>query len=267
MTPFVQAGSRREQEVAHGQTLQRIYAWPELDGIVEDPASTTVAVYRPGQIDNPEIAAGAVTEDATTHQLYYTLDASTTSTWSLGLRCMVVFTCTFASAPTIRIKRTFVIVRTPMVHNPPCQAGDLLNANVGVEDALIQGGYLLDPDEEDPDLQEADPSRFITLAWDDILNWVESMGKTPGRIANPECLAPLLRARACALMFRALKRTGDDVHAQLEKDFTEEFEALKLNPPTLIDDPADARSPELVDIPAQVIIGVSGREHARRRAM
>ncbi len=241
----VQPGLRRAQEIPYGSS-GTIYAWAERDGVLQNPTSATVNIYADGAVDTKTISAASATEDAD-HKLSYILDASTTSTWPLGTRWTAEFNCVIASqTPNTIIKRTFMIVRTPMVHNPPLRVDDLYNANRNVEKNLGNASIT-------------DASYFIVEAWEEILSWCEQHGKIPGYIANPDVLVPMLRARARQLMFSALSQTTDDLNSKLAKDWGEKFADVMVNPSVLEYSPADSRSLEQQPGAFQPRVTVSGR--------
>ena len=242
---IVQPGSRRAQEIPYLSSTGRIYAWAELDGVLQNPTSATVNIYRQGEVSTPTVSAGAVTELGT-NQLYHTLDASQQSTWPLNMLGLAEFICVITSQPDLVVRRSFRIVRVPMVHVPPCRIDELKNAHMTVEDALTNAGIT-------------DITPFIIEAWEKILGWVEQEKMVPGFISNPEDLAPMLRALARARMFRALKRATDgDLYTKLQQEYEDEYADILVHPPVLHYAPADDRSttPMLIGQPR---IGISER--------
>lgn len=250
MTAAVQPGIRRAQEIPYGKATGVLYAWPERDGVLIDPATATVSIYLPGE-STPTINAAPATETAD-HQLTYTLDATSTSTWYLNLQALAEFTGTPASGEPVTVTRPFRIVRTPMVHTIPLRVDDLYNAHRSVEKTLTQAGIT-------------DANKWIIEAWEEVLSWCESNGKIPGFIKNADVLVPMLRARSRSIMCRALALEDNSLYGALHEKFQKDFENFMLHPGVLDYDAADTRTPEREVGFSGPIVGISGREHARGR--
>lgn len=220
---IVQPGIRRRQEVRYGATGQTLYCWPDLDGITINPdAGASCAIYRPGQT-TPEVV-GVCSEDAD-HQLGYTLDATSTATYSLGRHYAAVFAFTAGgSAHTVR--RPFDVVRVPLLRFPPLRVDDLKNAHKNIDAALAQ-------------LSIADAhQRFILPAWEDVLQHVEGSGWRPALLTDPEALVPMLRARALQKLARAMRGAPNDLWSKLAEEFEKDYEDAKVNT-TLCPSPGD----------------------------
>ncbi len=243
---IVQPGIRRAQEIPYLSSTGRIFAWAELDGVLLDPTSTTVNVYREGELDTPTVLAGSVTETAE-HKLYHTLDASLQATWPLGMKGLAEFITVTSGEPLPPLRRAFRIVRVPMVHVPPCRVDDLKNAHRSVEKGLTNASIT-------------DPTPFILEAWEKILSWLEQEKMVPGFITNPEDLAPMLRqALGNSRNIPALKLLSDgDLFAKLQTEFQEEYDDIVLHPPVLHYAPADDRTTQPILV-GQPRIGVSER--------
>lgn len=255
---LVQPGIRRDQEVAYGKNSTTgettLYCWPEVDGVLVDPSSSSVDIYRQGELAPASIVDGVVTESVA-HQLSYALDASNTATWPLGMRASAQFKFTVAGRlSTVRV--FFNVVRVPLVHFPPCRAIDLLNAHAIVGRTLIQAGYV-------DGNGDADPSCFIIEAWEELLSWLETEGKQPGYIMNPGALSPMLRAGARAKMFDALSMQQGDIFGVKRDVEKKRYDGFYASPPTLQYDAVDSNTPAPEPARAQTQIGISGREFFR----
>lgn len=206
-----QPGLRAIQDVGYGLTSQRITCLPEVGGAVLDPSSYTVDIMRDGEsMENPTITAGVPTEDSTTHLLTYSLDASNTGTWSLGLPCVALFKYTAGSVA--RSQRVmFDIVRVPLYAHPPCNTKDVLNCHATLEDAMQQAGLTTDG----TTTADPDATPYINEAWADVLEILRSRGRRPALVTDVTAFAPTLRALSRVRVLRALFIQPNDLYDKL----------------------------------------------------
>jgi hypothetical protein len=216
---IVSPGLRARQEVTYGGNAEVLKCWPDVDGVTQGTLTTpTVDIYTPsaGRDATPLVTNGSCTEDGTTHELSYTLNASTTSTWVLDAGYVAVFSWVKSSI-THTVRKLFDVVLVPLAHYPPLRIDDLKGIHKSVDQALTQ-------------LSITDgAARFILPAWEEILEWVRTQGFRPALITEPEALKTMLRAKAAQKLCTALATAGNDLMDRYAAQFRDDYEEARGN--------------------------------------
>jgi hypothetical protein len=211
-------GYRGIQEVEYGASGQVLTCWTDLNGVQTDPtAGATVRVFCPGQDDSsPQVASTAATEDPTTHQLSYTLDASNTGIWVArdGYRAKWNWVSGGVARSTTT---TFEVVHQPLVYNCPVTQEDVLKAYQPLAEALTQEG----------ETATTVAQKYINMAWQDVLAWVRSKGKRPSLTTGKEGFYLPTYYRALVLLMRAHRESGNDTWDAALQDALKDYETAQ----------------------------------------
>lgn len=207
-------GYRGVQEVEYGASSQKLTCWADVSGVQDNPAaSAVVSVYRPGQTDDdPEIDGAAATEDATTHQLSYLLNATDTSIWALGPGNRAKWSWTDSGGIARTATITFEVVRQPLIYNCPVTYEDLQHNNPSITEAMTQLG----------ETATTVAQKYIMPGWADVLQWVRSKGRRPALTTGKEGLERVAYYRILILLLRGLREAGGSVSQQQILDAMED---------------------------------------------
>ncbi len=233
---IVQPGlARRNQEARYGYAANPILCWPIINGSVANTSSQTVSVWRNGGYSTSDalVNEASATENGSTFQLSYTLNASDTNVYTLGLSYRAQFTYT-ASNTIYQQNVLFDVVRTPILYSCPVDINDLYNAYTPIEAALTQASQTTDAHQ-----------RYILPAWEDVLTWVESKGWRPSLVSSPAVLRPMVLYRSLTKICEGLMRKDDDVWAKKAERFRVEYEDARNNT-TLVYNTGDGKVAERV---------------------
>jgi len=225
---------RRDQEVRYGYSGNVLRCWPLALGEIQDITSPAVSIWRNGALEASDalVTAGAVTEDGTTHLLTYTLDASNTSTWTLGQFYRAEFSWTYSGVVHVQ-NVMFDVVRTPLLEHCPVDINDIKSRYPPAYAALVQAG--LDSDAEE---------RFVLPAWESVLTFVNSQGYRPALVSSAAVLRPMAWAKTMVHVCEGLTRKPGDVWWEKAKEYRDEYETAKRET-RLIYDPSDSKGFEV----------------------
>lgn len=231
MTVFNPSIYRGVQEVRYQANPQRLTVWPEYQGKLLNLGvqAIDVSIYNPGQgfpEAEPIIEDAAGTQDSTTLQLYYDLNASNTSTYPLGegYRAEWLFNEPTSPNPPRKYVTVFDVVRQPLVMYPPVRVDDLKTLHVQVHQQLIQqaGGAPTN-------LEDYAWAVYLMPAWQRVLDYVRGQGKRPALISPPDTFRAMLLHAAGEAMFRAFSRQPGDLYDGLSKQHAELYKEAKAN--------------------------------------
>jgi hypothetical protein len=230
-----QHGLRWKDEVRYGAALNYLSFDVETDGKRDTSISfTRLDIYQPGGIDNPIVTTTSVIGGPGGNQQYsYFLDASDTSKFALGMGYRASWSymqSVFSGDLPVVRDVYFDVVRTPISHFCPLRIDDVLNAYAPLEKALKDSLAATDLVNTDVNL------RYIVPAWQDVLQYVDSMGWRPALMSGPEQLYQMTLYRALQKVCEGLTRAKDDVWdrkagaAKAEYEYARAHTVLTYNP-------------------------------------
>lgn len=205
---ITQPGPELTPEVRYGASGQVLREWARVDGALVTPTSPALTILKPGGAATGIVAA---VPTVTGSQLSYTLDASSTADWPLGMDYVAQWT--FTAGGQVYVKETgFDVVLRVFAPFIPVTVDHIKNADPQIDGLLSQASMSTDAHQ-----------RFIIPAWEVVYGWLRSHAKRPYCISDPRQLMEVTKYKALEMLCRGVHRSPNDRWLGLADEYAGQY--------------------------------------------